>query len=511
MAGQQADVVVIGAGHNSLIAAAYLTAAGLEVAVVEEREVIGGNTITEELTLPGFAHDTCSSAHVLLQSNPLIRDDELGLLADGLRYVYPDPAVVVTSGVEEPVVMRRDRDANVRELSRWSRDDGKAYAELLQEWEDGLAGSHNRWNAGSLDPAGNERDARYEEIRRRSALDVITERFTHPRVRDFLAWLSFLTIQPVDRPGTGVLPFAVTAGRERFGWATPVGGSIALPRALERFIERHGGRVLSGRHVTQILVEDGRARAVRTADGERFEARRAVLSSAHLVQVPGMISGCEIPAGLRAAREAWRPGLSLFAVHLALRGQVGYATAHGTVPSVAGGLGSLEGLLGQLAAFRDGVAATWDPWLLIVCSTVADPDRAPDGGGTAKLLTIAPYGLDWNAERDRYAAHLIKRAASVVDGMSGDDVLAVAAEGPPDLERRNRHNVGGSGHGGEVLGEHGETLVGWPYHRLPVPGLYQTGATTHPGGSVAGRAGRNAARVLLGDLGVDWTEVMGHE
>src|SRR6266536_6726335 len=73
-----ADVVVVGAGHNALITAAYLATAGLEVVVLEAREVVGGNTVTEELTLPGFRHDACSSAHVLIQSNPLIRDDELG-------------------------------------------------------------------------------------------------------------------------------------------------------------------------------------------------------------------------------------------------------------------------------------------------------------------------------------------------------------------------------------------------------------------------------------------------
>ena len=91
-----ADVVVIGAGHNSLLAAAYLAAAGLEVLVLEEQPHVGGNTVTEELTLPGFRHDSCSSAHVLIQTNPAIRDDELGLLSThGLRYVHTDPAVVL--------------------------------------------------------------------------------------------------------------------------------------------------------------------------------------------------------------------------------------------------------------------------------------------------------------------------------------------------------------------------------------------------------------------------------
>ncbi len=78
---EEVDVVVIGAGHNGLICAAYLAQAGLEVCVLDAQDVVGGNTVTEELTLPGFLHDSCSSAHVLIQSNPLMRDDELGLLS----------------------------------------------------------------------------------------------------------------------------------------------------------------------------------------------------------------------------------------------------------------------------------------------------------------------------------------------------------------------------------------------------------------------------------------------
>src|ERR671910_2893852 len=91
----EADVVVAGAGHNSLIAAAYLAKAGFEVAVLEARDISGGNTVTEELTLPGYKHDSCSSAHVLIQSNPLMRNNELRLDQFGLRYVYTDPVVVM--------------------------------------------------------------------------------------------------------------------------------------------------------------------------------------------------------------------------------------------------------------------------------------------------------------------------------------------------------------------------------------------------------------------------------
>jgi phytoene dehydrogenase-like protein len=513
MSGNSADVVVIGAGHNSLIGAAYLAAAGLEVVVLEEQAVVGGNTVTEELTLPGFRHDSCSSAHVLIQSNPVVRDDELGLTKHGLRYVHTDPAVVLPLADGDAIVQSRDRAATAAELARFDVADGDAYLRLLADWEGGLAGAHARWNAGRLDPASSTADAAYEALRSRSAHEVIAERFTSEQARDLLTWLSFATITDVRRAGTGILPFSITAGRASFGWATPIGGSGALPDALVSSIESNGGRVHVARPVERVLVRNGRATGVVTADGASWEARRAVLSSAHITQLAGMLEGADAPAELRRAAETWRPGLTLFAVHLATDANLTYDTRTGPVAAVAGGIGSAAGLYAQLDAFARGETYAVDPWVLIVCSTVVDPDRAPDGQGVSKLLTFAPrdlaHGGGWEVERERFAAQIVERTAERVPGLRPEHVLAVRGEAPLDLERRNRHNVGGSCHGGEFRLPSGDVLVGWPSHRLPVEGLYQTGATAHPGGSVSGRAGRNAARVVLTDLGIDPAAVMG--
>src|SRR3954454_2421957 len=137
---ESVDAVVIGAGHNGLVAAGYLAAAGLEVLVLEAAGEPGGDTITEELTLPGFAHDSCSSAHVLIQNNPLMRDDELGLQSTyGLHYIRTDPAVVLPQPGGDCLVMRPDLDATADEIARWSADDARAFRRLIAEWADGLA------------------------------------------------------------------------------------------------------------------------------------------------------------------------------------------------------------------------------------------------------------------------------------------------------------------------------------------------------------------------------------
>ena len=102
------DVVVAGAGHNSLVTAAYLSRAGLRVLVLERAPRIGGDTATDEVTLPGFRHDLCASAHTIFQSSPIVRNDELELGAHGLRYLFPDPAVVMPFEDGRSITMFRD-------------------------------------------------------------------------------------------------------------------------------------------------------------------------------------------------------------------------------------------------------------------------------------------------------------------------------------------------------------------------------------------------------------------
>jgi phytoene dehydrogenase-like protein len=159
-----------------------------------------------------------------------------------------------------------------------------------------------------------------------------------------------------------------------------------------------------------------------------------------------------------------------------------------------------------------GELETDDPWLLVVNQTVVDPSRAPKGGGTFKILTIAPYqladGRDWNAVKDEYAATLVDLVRRRCTGLDPDDILAIRAESPVDVAAHNPQNLGGSCHGGEFVLD-GAVVPGWPRYDTGLPGLFLTGATVHPGGSVSGRPGRNAARKVLESLGLDPLNVIG--
>jgi phytoene dehydrogenase-like protein len=505
----RAEVVVVGAGHNSLVCAAYLAKAGLEVLVLEASPTVGGNTRTEELTLPGFAHDSCSSAHVLIQSNPLIRDDELGLVSDhGLRYLTTDPAVVMPQADGDLLVMHPDLDATCDELARWSAHDAAAFRSMIETWRGGLAAAHGRWSSHLPQP----RDGitgEYLRLRERSAWDVVHESFEHPVVRSFVLWLAMATIQDPRRPGTGFLPSSLSSGRVDFGWTTPVGGSQALPDALVRVIEGCGGRVACSAAVDAVHTDGTGIRSVSTSDGRSVQVGRALVAGGHLAQLADMVSGEEPSADLVAARDAWRPGLSVLAVHAALRSDLSFGSAG--IASTAAGFGTTDGMTRHLDRHRAGELESDDPWLLVVNQTVADPDRAP-GGATFKILTIAPYtltgGRAWADAKNAYGEQLVSLVASRCAGLEAADILSMRTESPVDVAGHNPHNLGGSCHGGEFLID-GRVVAGWMRYDTDTPRLFLTGATTHPGGSVSGRPGRNAARTVLDSLGLDPSDVMG--
>lgn len=518
------DVIVAGAGHNALVCAAYLSRAGLKVLVLERAAQIGGDTSTEELTLPGFKHDACASAHTLFQSSPIIRDNELALERYGLEYLYPDPAVAMPFLDGRSLTMFRDRAATVRELARFSAADARAYERLLSDW-DAIKAQQNRARYGppstpsAAVAALEATEPGLEAVRWRysSACEVVRERFSDEHVRAFFLWLSLMTMGFVDQPGTGLLPLSISSGRQTFSWTTPRGGSVALPEALAAIVREGAGEVRSAAEVVRVVVEDGRAVGVVTAGGEVHRARRAVVSSIHVKHLPEVVGADALGEEFVRGIEHWRTGVTMFVTHYALAAAPRYRLEQGASPAVGAGIaGSTDELLAALVAFRRGELHLDNPPLLAVCSTVADPTRAPAGRHTLKVVGFLPYALRdggperWDALKEEVSDALLEHYLRHVE-LDRSDILASHVESPLDLERRNPHNYRGSCHGGDHdLAQDGamRPVPGWGAYRLPVPGLYQTGATTHPGGSVTGAPGRNCAQVVLGDLGLSLAQAI---
>ena len=281
-----ADIVVAGAGHNSLITAAYLAASGREVLVLDSRAIPGGGAATEELLGPGYLIDSCSTGHTLIQTNPLLLDDELGLKERyGLEYLVPDPFAHVAFPDGEQLTAWMDLERTVEEIARFSKADGEAYRRLLAEYDE----VKHIFAAGTFNPVGfgpsveqllREHPRGNVWLRRRalSAWDVIRHEFESRHVQGFLLWQAYQTLVPIESPGSGPLAYSIVFGRQRRSWTIPRGGSGRLTDALVDCIVEHGGTVLCGRRVVRLVVR-GRPLRRRRDRGRREAISRARRSS----------------------------------------------------------------------------------------------------------------------------------------------------------------------------------------------------------------------------------------
>jgi phytoene dehydrogenase-like protein len=521
-----ADVVVAGAGHNSLITAAYLTRAGHRCRVLDARTVPGGGVASEELLLPGFRLDSCSTGHTLIQTNPLLTNDELGLLSDhGLQYIEPDPVGHVTFPDGESLTTWLDLERTCEEIARFSPSDAESYRRLLAEY-DAVKDvfSRQRFTPAGWGPSLEEMLAerpgavRWRRRAAMSAWEVVRHEFNSRHVRAFMLWMAFQTGQPVDSAGSGPLAYSLVFGRQRRSWTIPRGGSGELARALVEVIEGGGGEVLCDRRVVGLVLEHGRCTGVETEDGERHYAGEAVLSTIHVKDLVEMAPADAWGDDFLYCVETYDEGIAAFAAHYATTQAPRYRVRGGGEISVvsAGVAGWPEDIVRMGRDVKEGRLVRDGAWLLFPTPTVADPSRAPDGHHTVKVLGMQPYDpgggpQKWEGLRSEIAAVQLGHLRRAAPNMGEDTILAELIVTPPELERSNPHMWHGTFHGGDRSIAYSGALrpaPGWAQHRMPIPGLYQTGGTTHPGGSVTGAPGRNAALVMLADLGDDPQEVM---
>ena len=518
------DIVVAGAGHNSLITAAYLAKAGYRCLVLEGRPKIGGGVKTAELTLKGFRDDCCSTAHVFIQDNPLIKNDELKLGEYGLEYIDPDPMFHVPFPDGSYITQWRDVDRTCAEFAKFSKKDAAAYRKMLAD----LDAIRPLIAAGSFTPIGfgkplNDQLAQvphgklWQRRLAMSAWDVIHDTFEDDHCRTFMLYMSHLAAEPPDAPVTGRLAFGAPR-QQHSGRPLPKGGSGALTEALGKFIEAHGGTILVNKWVKSLIVEDKKCVGVECSDGSAYRASKAVVSTIHIKHLvdmaPKELWGEDFLYGV----ETWQAENAMFVTHYATSEPPIYKVDGGTLSPVESGV-----LASPYRALRFGYADTRgvvnldEPPLQVICCSIADATRAPKGMHTLKVLGWQPYMLKegpehWDKIKYDVSDANLKYLRRFAPNLTDDKILARFVESPLDLERMNPHFWHGSAHAGaQSAAQTGalRPMAGWAQHRMPIAGLYQTGATTHPGGSVTGGPGRNAATVMLKDFGTSIEEVVG--
>lgn len=493
------DVVVAGAGHNSLVTAAYLAKAGFRCLILEGRPTVGGGVKSAQFTLRGFIHDTCSSAHGGIHENPIIRDKEIPLEDYGLEYILPDPVFHMPFLDGAYVTQWRDAERTRDSFARINKKDGDAYWRMWKESE-------------HIDPSS-------KFWQRRLAMshwDVIRMNFGDDHCRAFMLACPW-SQQPPQFPMTGRVAYG-PFGQQRNSRPLPKGGSGQLSEALARFIQAHNGVILTNKPVARLILESGKCVGVECLDGSQYRAEKAVLSTIHIKHLvdmaPKELWGQDFVDGV----ETWTAEFQMMSTNYATTEPIKYPTAEGMLSPVHSELlGKPERALQFAYDYCAGVVNLNEPPVHIIQTTVADPTRAPAGMHTIKVVGYHPYDLKegahhWDNIKEEVADATLKYIQKYSPNLTDDKILERIVHSPLDLERMNPHNWHGSCHAGAsgpAQTGNNRPMPGWANYRMPIPGLYQTGGCTAPGGSVTGQPGRNAAMVMLKDLGTSLEEVVG--
>lgn len=515
---EEYDAIIVGGGHNGLTCGAYLARAGLRVIVLERSNMLGGGCVTEEVTLPGFKHNTASNYHGWIHYGPVYKDLELEKY--GSKYVFPSIAFGMAFSDDTGFVAYRNMAGIMKELSRFSEHDAQAFRALrdqFQQFKEVLKSFiFSPPQKPSALPALLQESHEGRELLRfslSSPKNLLNEMFENDKVK---AWLLLTTVFAGiahDIIGAGLFLPAMTVIEG--GWGCSVGGSISLPLAMARVIESHGGTVCTNSHVDQIIVEGGTAKGVVLADGTRIKARKLVASNVEPGQTLLKMVGEEyLPEQALVQVKRWRASeMALFTVHLAMKEPPRWKAARDCPDldrswGVGFGYDAPESFDRQFADIRQGIPPR-DRALFLVTNTLYDPSQAPEGMHTGVMWQLASYDLKdggpekWDEIKEDYADRCMELLQSYAPNMAGDNILGRHVVSPLDIERRDISLIKGDLGAGETSQEQlgvFRPLHGWGPNRTPIKGLYLCGPSTHPGGNVSGACGYNAVNIIADDL-----------
>lgn len=518
------DIIAIGSGHNGLVAAAYLAAAGKHVLVLERQPWFGGGVITRELTLPGFLHDQHSMAHIFIQANPLIKNDELGLISKyGLTYLHPEIPMMSVFEDQTTLALHSDRERTRAGIAEYSKKDAEAFVRLSETAEKYLP-----MIAATLftppAPVGASYAMMDQSVEGRelmgimqmSAYDIVMNMFENEKVRLHFTRMVCENLTGPEEKGTGLGLYVFLGFMEHYGIGVPKGGSGQLTGALIKCIEDHGGTVLKETDVNHITTKDGRAVGVTTVDGKEFTANDAVIGAIHPHRLGQFIDGIE-PRIQKAAEHTQLSENCCLTIHAALNEPLKF---------VAGDHVNKGYMIELLPTRLDILRQAFDElrygripqhsMIGLGSPTTVDPSRVPPGKATMHVWDYVPYehpdggARRWDELKQAHAEMLLEKMSAYISNLTPDNILAYHVDSPLDMERTSASFKRGDIHGiapySYQSGAHRPTP---DLGQNTVPGVdrfYLVGPFQHPGGGVFG-AGRATAMKMFEDLGMDFDKV----
>ena len=529
------DALVIGGGHNGLVAAAYLARGGLSVAVLERRAMIGGASVTEEI-VPGFKFSRAAYVNSLFRPQ-IIR--ELELKSHGFAMLPRNPSSFTPCADGRHLLMGPDPALNHREISKFSKKDADAlphyealldraarFAEPLLDqappnlgegtWLEKLQTTRELatlgWGALKL---GKDLPL-VLEILTAPARKVLERWFESEPLRGTLATDAIIgAMASPSTPGSGYVLFHHVMGETdgaRGVWGYVQGGMGSLSEAIGKAARKAGALIFTDVTVSRVLVEGGKACGCVLEDGTEIRARFVLSNADPKVTFLKLTPRESLPGDFVKRIESLDFSSAVTKINLALDRLPSFKSLPGHDPSPQHrGTVHIVSTLDEIeAAYQDACRgqASERPVIEMTLPTSLDPSLAPSGKHVASLFVqYTPYHLadgSWDdpGRKDAFADRVFRVIEEFAPGFTAS-VIARDVLSPLDLERVFGLTGGNIFHGSMGLDQlfWMRPAPGWARYRTPVEGLYLCGSGAHPGGGVIGAPGRNAAMAVLKDVG----------
>jgi phytoene dehydrogenase-like protein len=496
--------VVIGAGPNGLAAAIRLAEAGRDVTVLEAADHPGGAVRTEELTLPGFLHDTFSAVHPAAAASPVFT--AMPLERHGLRWVQPEACYAHPLPEGRAVCLYRDVERTAASLDAVSRGDGerwRAFVEPLLRGFDAIRATmlapfpplNGAWRL--LTKLGPLEATRFALLVPGSARGLGRRLFAGTGSRAWLYGSAGHGDVPPTGAGSAIAVTYLNLMGHAVGWPSPEGGAQRLTDALVGYLRELGGELRTSAPVERVEVAGRGVTGVTIAGGERLSAGTVIADvMPHALLA---LTGDALAGTYASLVRRYHYGPATVKVDWALDGPIPWQAAAARTAGTVHLSGDEGELLDTIAVSQNGLPER--PFLLLGQQTIADPTRAPAGKHTAWAYTHGPRGgVDWPRELERHVERMEAQVERFAPGFR-ELILARHVLGPAELQLRNPNLVGGDVGGGsyELRQVVFRPVPRISPYRTPLEGLYLGSAATFPGGAVHGVPGAGAARAALAD------------